>query len=117
MLDAICLIAATAAAFVLAKALLPEVIPVVQFRQPGWWACFGSMLVVVLAFAVELILLVPEPSVLAAATVLVAWLFLGVARKWQSEPSWIDRTGRGLGVLWLGTIPIYLAGFVWNYLK
>jgi hypothetical protein len=42
---------------------------------------------------------------------------LGVTRNWKAEPSWIDRAGRVLGALWLATIPIYVTGFVWNYLK
>jgi hypothetical protein len=87
------------------------------FRQPGWWACFGSVLGVVLASAVEIVLLVPAPSVIVPVTVMVAWLVLGVSRKWKAEPSWIDRAGRRLGVLWLGTIPVYLTGFVWKYLN
>ena len=47
----------------------------------------------------------PRRPVIVPATVLVAWLALGLARKWQSEPSWIDRAGRLMGVLWLATIP------------
>jgi hypothetical protein len=84
------------------------------FRQPGWWACSGSVLGVVLAFGVEFVLLFPAPSVIVPATILVAWLVLGVTRKWKAEPSWIDRAGRLLGVLWLATIPIYVTGFVWK---
>jgi hypothetical protein len=42
------------------------------------------------------------------------WVALAVSRKWQTERSWIDRAGRLVGVLWLGTIPVYLTGFVWS---
>ncbi len=48
------------------------------------------------------------------ATVVLAWVVLAASRQWQAEPSWIDRAGRALGVLWIATIPIYLTGFVWN---
>ncbi len=87
------------------------------FRQPGWWACFGSLLGVVLAIAAEGVIEFPAPSGIVPLTVLVAWVVLAVTRKWQSEASWIDRAGRLLGILWLATIPIYLIGFVWSWLK
>lgn len=41
-----------------------------------------------------------QPLPLAAA-VAGAWLVLGVNRRWRPEPSWIDLTGRCLGVYWL----------------
>jgi hypothetical protein len=33
--------------------------------------------------------------------VLIAWTTLALARCWQPEPSWIDRSGRVLGVVWI----------------
>ena len=54
------------------------------------------------------------PSAIVPATVVVAWLALALSTKWKAEPSWIDRSGRLLGLLWAGTIPIYLAGFVFS---
>ena len=77
----------------------------------------GAVLGVFLAYAVEMVFLVPGPSAIVPATVLLAWLAAGLTRKWQSEPSWIDRAGRLVGVLWLATIPVYFTGFVWLHLK
>jgi hypothetical protein len=87
------------------------------FRQPGWWAGFGSKLGVVLAYTLETLIKFPAPSVIVAVTVLVAWVALGVSRKWTAETSWIDRAGRLMGILWIATIPVYLTGFVWGLLK
>lgn len=33
--------------------------------------------------------------------VLISWLLLAVQRRWRCESSWIDRTGRALGMLWI----------------
>jgi phage FluMu protein Com len=41
-----------------------------------------------------------QPLPLAAA-VAGTWLVLALDRRWRPEPSWIDRTGRCLGVYWL----------------
>jgi hypothetical protein len=48
---------------------------------------------------------------------MVAWLALGLSRKWTAEPSWIDRAGRLMGILWLLSIPVYLTGFVLSRFK
>ncbi len=40
-------------------------------------------------------------SPLVGACVLVAWLLQAIQRRWRAEPSWIDRGGRALGVLWI----------------
>ena len=37
----------------------------------------------------------------AGAAVLGAWVVLAAARSWASEPNWIDRAGRVVGVGWL----------------
>jgi hypothetical protein len=37
--------------------------------------------------------------------VAVAWTIQGLGGRWRPEPSWIDRTGRVLGALWITTIP------------
>ncbi len=67
-----------------------------------------------LGYSLELFIEIPASSVIVPATVVLVWVMLAVTRKWQAEPSWIDRAGRLLGVLWIATIPIYLTGFVWN---
>ncbi len=34
--------------------------------------------------------------------VLAAWLVLMVSGRWRREPGWIDATGVGLGIIWIG---------------
>jgi hypothetical protein len=48
---------------------------------------------------------------LPGSAVLVSWLILIAARRWHTEASWIDRSGRLVGAFWLATIPwsIWLA--------
>lgn len=41
--------------------------------------------------------------------VLGAWLALLISRKWRSEPSWVDRMGRVLGLYWIVSLCISLA--------
>jgi hypothetical protein len=36
-----------------------------------------------------------------ARAVVVAWVILLLSGRWRSEPSWIDRLGRALGVFWI----------------
>jgi len=38
--------------------------------------------------------------------VAAGWLLLFVSGRWRSEPFWIDRIGRALGVFWIAIIPI-----------
>jgi hypothetical protein len=35
-----------------------------------------------------------------------AWLLLSVSGLWRSEPTWLDRAGRCLGVYWIAIIPL-----------
>ena len=84
------------------------------FRQPGWWACLGSILGAMLGHADRFFFVNPAPSVVVPAMVAVVWVVLAVSRMWRAERSWIDRAGRLLGLLWLATIPIYLVGFVFS---
>jgi hypothetical protein len=83
-------------------------------HQPGFVACAGPV-----AFILVSILLaqfVPPGGragqvvyvggrVLAAAAPPLAWLFLIATRRWDPEPSWVDRLGRILGVLWMVSLP------------
>jgi hypothetical protein len=39
--------------------------------------------------------------------VAAAWLTLMIGRRWRPEPSWVDRSGRVIGVFWLLMIPLY----------
>jgi hypothetical protein len=38
-----------------------------------------------------------------ACAILTAWMILAITRMGRPEPSWIDRTGQILGVLWIAT--------------
>jgi hypothetical protein len=41
--------------------------------------------------------------------VLASWLTLRAGGWWRAEPSWIDRLGRALGVLWIAEAVIWAA--------
>jgi hypothetical protein len=41
---------------------------------------------------------VTTTAIAVGATVVVAWAFLALSRKWEAEPSWVDCTGRLIGV-------------------
>ncbi len=87
--------------------------------QPGMAACSAVIIVIaidVIAWASYEGTLGPG---LAATTVLrfwrvhsghpgpvvaMTWLGLVLSRRWQPEPSWLDRLGRVIGVLWLLTL-------------
>jgi hypothetical protein len=43
---------------------------------------------------------------LVGVTVLVAWLILALGHRWRAEPTWLDRSGRLLGIIWIATVPI-----------
>jgi hypothetical protein len=86
------------------------------FRQPGTSACLAIlayMLMVVLLFSWHEVLkpasalsrfridfnLHLSGNRFAGTWVAVAWTTLALARAWRPEPSWIDRSGRILGVV------------------
>ena len=93
-------------------------------RQPGFTACFASV-VACLACASAILALrgtyfmdsiggsddiglaqlfaaiVLSSSVVASGFVILTWLGLAISRNWRPEPGWIDRFGRVLGVFWL----------------
>jgi hypothetical protein len=43
---------------------------------------------------------------MAPYVVATAWLMLALSGRWRSEPSWIDRLGRIIGVFWVGLLPL-----------
>jgi hypothetical protein len=43
-------------------------------------------------------ILMPHPF---AATVVATWSMMALDRRWRPEPSWIDRTGRLIGIYWI----------------
>ena len=81
--------------------------------QPGFAGCAAVVALVVIA--VPLSLLAPSglgqlfiesaAKVLLPAAVPLAWVYLIATRRWDPEPSWIDRMGRVLGALWMVSLP------------
>jgi hypothetical protein len=43
------------------------------------------------------------PWIVIGATVATAWIVLALFRKWKPEPGWVDRLGRALSVMAIGT--------------
>jgi hypothetical protein len=97
------------------------------FRQPGTWASLAilsQLLYLVLAVSWHPRLRTAFVTVylwnfnqylyanrVAGGWVAVAWATLALSRSWRAEPSWIDRTGRILGVcaivLWVASALIW----------
>ena len=89
-------------------------------KQPGVVACevwlLGMFLGICLAPLIEDYPLLSLIVVISTASAIpIAWTILVLRGQWETEPSWIDRLGRGLGVCWAVIIPlqavfIYLSG-------
>lgn len=77
-------------------------------RQPGISAC-GAASLAMFAMLWFTYFKVDLPPYVVPGAVGLAWLGLGLSRAWPSEPTWIDRLGRLLGVAWLGTAPLILS--------
>ena len=96
------------------------------FSQPGTIACTATvaesgLFVVKVCFAQAYLLRrnLPLPGLYHlwlnrlpwnGEVVAVAWLVLWLSGSWRSEPSWIDRAGRTLGVYWI------LTGVLFHYM-
>jgi hypothetical protein len=48
---------------------------------------------------------------IVGAAVLGAWSAMAASGRWESQPSWIDRAGRLLGIIWIGLFVIYLYAY------
>jgi hypothetical protein len=48
---------------------------------------------------------------LVGAAVLGAWSVMAMSGRWKCQRSWIDRTGRLLGIFWIGLFLIYLYAY------
>jgi hypothetical protein len=85
----------------------------VMMGQPGFVGCAAVVAVVVVA--VPLFLLAPSglgqlfiesaAQVVLPSAVPLAWVWLIARSRWNPEPSWIDRTGRIVGALWMVSLP------------
>jgi hypothetical protein len=80
-------------------------------KQPGVVACevllLGMFLGICLAPLIEDYPLLSLIVVISGASAIpIAWTILVLRGHWETEPSWIDRLGRGLGVCWAVIIPL-----------
>jgi hypothetical protein len=48
---------------------------------------------------------------IVGAAVLGAWSVMAATGRWKSQPSWIDRMGRALGIVWIALFLVYLYGY------
>ena len=70
-------------------------------RQPGCTACLAVAGSLCLGAWVEILAGIRVSLAVAAVAVTMTWVIQRVAGWWQPEPSWIDRTGRVLGLGWV----------------
>ena len=83
--------------------------------QPGFVACAAPVVIVLATMplallpleglAGQVIEIVVQVLLVVAAP--LAWVFLIVTRRWNSEPRWIDRLGRILGALGIVCTPAH----------
>jgi hypothetical protein len=45
-------------------------------------------------------------SSVAGLVVLASWTILWLGGRWRPEPTWVDRAGRVLGIVWIAMIPV-----------
>jgi hypothetical protein len=84
-------------------------------RQPGFAACAAP--VAFFLASLPLALLAPSGragqvieiacQILLASAAPLAWVLLIATRRWDPEPSWIDRLGLILGALWMVSVPTH----------
>lgn len=95
-------------------------------RQPGFVACAAAVLVLILVapmaygrgpslvaglpasvrWKVHLQYAFGPINAECGLAVAAAWLTLVLGGRWRPRPDWIDRFGRGVGIVWLLLIPI-----------
>jgi hypothetical protein len=92
-----------------------------RFLAPGVAACLAASIASIFTLALEAdilvwiigmnnrllwkeevwTLLLPRQKAVGVAG---AWTALALSRRWRPEPGWIDRTGIGLGILWIASM-------------
>lgn len=73
-------------------------------RQPGVWACAVTLIVVAASSWIEATARGPSiPPIVIPIGVGLAWLALAIARHPFGVPSWPDRLGRVVGILWIAS--------------
>jgi uncharacterized membrane protein len=83
--------------------------------QPGFAACAAVLAVFITSL--PFVLFAPAGlagqvieiggQILLVVAVPLVWVTLIVTHCWNLEPSWIDRLGRILGVLWMVSVPAH----------
>jgi hypothetical protein len=83
--------------------------------QPGFVACAAPVIIVLATMPLALLplsglaeLIGIGVQVLLVVAGPLAWVFLVATRRWNPEPSWIERLGRVLGVLGMICTPAHL---------
>jgi hypothetical protein len=84
--------------------------------QPGFAACAAPVAFFLAFLPLELLahsgfarqVMEITAQVFIAAAVPLVWIILIVTRRWVPEPSWIDRSGRVLGALWMISVPAHM---------
>ena len=87
-------------------------------RQPGMVACCAS--VATLGFGALFLALeyhrptwheiaFEQTAYAMGCSVASAWIVLALTGRWRALPTWIDRSGRLLGVYWIAMIPVVYA--------
>jgi hypothetical protein len=84
--------------------------------QPGFVACAAPVVIVLATMPLALLplsglagqVIEVVAQVLLVVTAPLAWALLIATRRWNPEPSWIDRLGRILGVLGIVCTPAHL---------
>lgn len=85
-------------------------------HQPGFAACAALLASVLVALPLYICthsgpageFVAAGSKMLFAVVVPAAWIFLLATHRWGPEPSWIDRLGRTLGMLWTVSFPAHL---------
>jgi hypothetical protein len=103
-------------AFLIVRLKRPRASLRAMICQPGFAACAPPAAIFIASLPVTLFPPsgVAEQVITIASQVLVicaaplAWVILIATRRWNPEPSWIDRLGRILGVLWMACLPAHL---------
>ena len=71
------------------------VVRVVSVMTPGWRGHYGIASLAPVSYQIAW----KQPE--AGLAVAGVWLLMVIGRSWQPEPSWLDRAGIGLGVIWI----------------
>jgi hypothetical protein len=87
-----------------------------MIAQPGFAACTAPIAFFLAFLPLELCapsglarqVMEITAQVLLVAAVPLAWASLIATRRWDPEPSWIDRMGRILGGLWMISLPAHV---------